>query len=364
MRVGIVGYLHPRGIAYDGLAVLGALAGREDVETRIFPVADLYEVDRALRRRGRLKSARPVPGFASPEAVARGELGEFARGCDAVITFEAFSPRLARIVRKSGGRSVHVVNYEWVPEGDRAITELAEADVVVAKTAHTAEELARAGLRNVAFVPWSTDLPPERAARPAGPVVFLHLAGVGSSVDAKNPEAVLHGFAASLAGDPAARLIVHAQVPFRRRKRRFPIRPFRKVPNIEIREGPLPRAAVLDLIRSAHVAVQPSRMEGFGLTHLECLTLGAPVITTDAPPMNELIHHERNGLLVPAQEAGRHRRVPILEVDRQAIAQAMLRITRDADLLAHLQQHTHDVLPTRREAFRTHLHQALALPTL
>jgi hypothetical protein len=35
------------------------------------------------------------------------------------------------------------------------------------------------------------------------------------------------------------------------------------------------------------VCVQPSRWEGLGLQMLECQAAGLPLVTTDAPPMNE-----------------------------------------------------------------------------
>lgn len=48
----------------------------------------------------------------------------------------------------------------------------------------------------------------------------------------------------------------------------------------------------------ADAMVTPSRWEGFGLVFLEALACGAVVVTSNVRPMNEYIHHERNGLLV------------------------------------------------------------------
>ena len=49
---------------------------------------------------------------------------------------------------------------------------------------------------------------------------------------------------------------------------------------------------------SADVCVAPSRWEGLGLHLYESMALGLPVITNDAPPMNEVIRDGENGLLV------------------------------------------------------------------
>jgi len=54
--------------------------------------------------------------------------------------------------------------------------------------------------------------------------------------------------------------------------------------NIEWRTGPASNA---DLYHEGDVCVQPSRFEGLGLPLLECQAAGLPLVTTDAPPMNE-----------------------------------------------------------------------------
>ncbi len=53
------------------------------------------------------------------------------------------------------------------------------------------------------------------------------------------------------------------------------------------------------LLRTAAVVVAPSRYEGFGIPLIEALAAGAPVVTTDVPAGNEVITHERTGLLTP-----------------------------------------------------------------
>jgi len=47
------------------------------------------------------------------------------------------------------------------------------------------------------------------------------------------------------------------------------------------------------------VYVQPSYSEGFGLPILEAFRFNKPVIAVDAPPFNEVIEHEKSGILVP-----------------------------------------------------------------
>ncbi len=54
--------------------------------------------------------------------------------------------------------------------------------------------------------------------------------------------------------------------------------------NVEVRRPPRDNA---DLYRDGDVFVQPSHWEGLGLQLLECQAAGLPLVTTDAPPMNE-----------------------------------------------------------------------------
>ncbi len=57
-------------------------------------------------------------------------------------------------------------------------------------------------------------------------------------------------------------------------------------------------------VAGADVCLSPTRWEGLGLPLFEALAFGQPVITNDNPPMNEVVRHEVNGLLVDATEEG------------------------------------------------------------
>ena len=56
------------------------------------------------------------------------------------------------------------------------------------------------------------------------------------------------------------------------------------------------------LYKLCEVYVQPSYSEGFGLTTLEAFRFDKPVIAVNAPPFNEVIKQEENGILVPVQK--------------------------------------------------------------
>src|SRR5205807_1684598 len=70
---------------------------------------------------------------------------------------------------------------------------------------------------------------------------------------------------------------------------------------------------------SAHVYVQPSREEGFGLAVAEAMASGLPVVATRVGGLEELVEHGRTGLLV----------VPD---DPDALAAAVRRLLADPEL--------------------------------
>lgn len=66
--------------------------------------------------------------------------------------------------------------------------------------------------------------------------------------------------------------------------------------------GAMPHAQLLDAVEAADLVVVPSRFEGFGLTALEAMALGRPVVATTAGGLPEVIADGETGLLVPPQD--------------------------------------------------------------
>jgi len=87
--------------------------------------------------------------------------------------------------------------------------------------------------------------------------------------------------------------------------------------------GRVSEAEKLRLLGEAAVVAAPSRYEGFGIPVIEAMAAGAPVVTTDVMACNEIIDHERNGLLTPYG-------------DVEALAAAIIRLLRDRPLAARL----------------------------
>jgi glycosyltransferase involved in cell wall biosynthesis len=113
-------------------------------------------------------------------------------------------------------------------------------------------------------------------------------------------EPVLEAFSAT--DDQTLRLVVKAQVD--RKNVRAAEDAAKRDERIELRVEDLPTAEHLRELASFDVCIAPARWEGLGLPLYEAIAFGQPVITNDAPPMNEPITDGRNGLLVRSYPNG------------------------------------------------------------
>ena len=101
--------------------------------------------------------------------------------------------------------------------------------------------------------------------------------------------------------DPNAKLVIKGQVE---REVDLLRRGAERDPRVEVVLEDLPTDEHLRLFAAADVCVAPSRWEGLGLHLYESMALGLPVITNDAPPMNEVIADGDNGLLIASRRRG------------------------------------------------------------
>jgi 1,2-diacylglycerol 3-alpha-glucosyltransferase len=73
---------------------------------------------------------------------------------------------------------------------------------------------------------------------------------------------------------------------------------------IELIFANLPTAEHLQLFADSDICLAPARWEGLGLHLYEAIAFGMPIVTNDAPPMNELVEDNFNGLLVGSHQDG------------------------------------------------------------
>jgi glycosyltransferase involved in cell wall biosynthesis len=135
--------------------------------------------------------------------------------------------------------------------------------------------------------------------------------------------------------DQEARLVIKGQVE---RERDTLERAAARDRRIEVILKDLPTDEHLRLFAAADVCVAPSRWEGLGLHLYESMALGLPVITNDAPPMNEVIRDRDNGLLVAGRRRGRAKSGIAAYVPKVRPLAAAMRETLDPEALVELRR--------------------------
>ncbi len=147
------------------------------------------------------------------------------------------------------------------------------------------------------YIRWGTDLnlfkPEKYGAVSEGLVTFFH--SCGFSPERKGTDYLLRGFYEMQAEN--SRLVIHSQVNLLERIPQLGSLINELVSNekLEIIEKTVSAPGLYNL---GDVYVYPSRLDGLGLTMMEALAMGLPVITSDNAPMNEFVKHGENGRLV------------------------------------------------------------------
>jgi glycosyltransferase involved in cell wall biosynthesis len=219
---------------------------------------------------------------------------------------------------------------------------LLQVDRLIALSQHEAGLLARLGVekRRIVVIPNAVDLEPFVQAAGGGELQsvsrLLPTQDAGFSMPAKRPMVLFIGQLVPRKGyDLLARAIpaVLAAVPEARfvlvsHNRRDEAELQRLLAEGDVTEwvellGRVSEVEKLRLLQTAAVVAAPSRYEGFGIPLIEALAAGAPVVTTDAPAGNEVITHERTGLLTPYGDVA-------------ALAEAIVRLLTDPALAQRL----------------------------
>lgn len=142
--------------------------------------------------------------------------------------------------------------------------------------------------RKFSYIPFSLDLKEFTGKKKSNEkFVFFHPGGWGGVHNRKNTDVVIEAF--KLLDDKDSKLVITSQ-----KKLEYIDLP----DNIEIIDENLNRNELIEKFYEADCTILPSKWETIGIPILESLAAGTPVITCNAPPMNEFIQEGLNGYLV------------------------------------------------------------------
>ncbi|MEQ1869551.1 MAG: glycosyltransferase [Vicinamibacterales bacterium] len=171
-------------------------------------------------------------------------------------------------------------NQEWLTREDRG--RMGALDLVLFKTRHAEERLADAA-RKSALVGFTSE-DKRRTGVTKDWNTALHVAGWNPY---KGTEAILAAWRSHPEWPTATVVAQSAQGP--------------SAANLQVVTKRLSHAALAELQNGAGLHLCPSEAEGFGHSINEARSCGAAVLTTDGPPMNELVT-PASGLLAPYGE--------------------------------------------------------------
>jgi glycosyltransferase involved in cell wall biosynthesis len=206
---------------------------------------------------------------------------------DIVVFNEEYDWNLVKAVKQTGVKTMTYLDYykdDWQAN-------MGLYDAVLCSTRRT-YNLVKEACRAY-YIGWGVDTdlfrPPDREP----PYTFFHNAGWLGINYRKMTPAVIATFDALSKIRPDWSLFVHSQVPLDMLPPMVAdiVKANRQIAyHVETLPAP-------GLYHMGKIMVFPTKLEGLGLPLFEGLSSGLPVITTNAPPMNEFIRHSYNGLL-------------------------------------------------------------------
>lgn len=146
-------------------------------------------------------------------------------------------------------------------------------------------------VRNFTYIPFSIDFEefPDMERNKNEKFTFFHPGGFGGVHNRKNTQVVLDAF--TLLERDDCKLVITSQKKLDMASEQRE--------NVQVIDSELSREELIKLYQEADAVLLPSKWETVGLPILEAVAAGKPVITSNAPPMNEFIVEATNGYLIP-----------------------------------------------------------------
>jgi glycosyltransferase involved in cell wall biosynthesis len=320
-KIGIVSDWHNTGVPYQSRFLSECLCAKHDVFIFAYNKYMKDEVDWGYKKLVFTKVIKPW------------KVIEWIKSEKLKVVFfpdRLEEPEVLDWCKNNGVATVMIINYETIKKEE--FDGYRKNAVLMCPVRCTYDLLKKHGLKKLRFIRWAVDdevfQPKEKMIKP--PIRFIHNAGYGGAQWRKNTLAVVEAFNIVCHKKKDAVLILKSQKPISEYPEKV-----RDIINdngrIRVIEKNLSMAGLIALYRSCHVSVLPSKWEGIGIPFIESLALGLPVITVDAPPMNEWVKDRYNGLTAKVVKWGQRKDRKLLVkgvlVDVQDLSKQMLKLT-------------------------------------
>lgn len=333
MRIGIRTHWFNRGLAYAAMPVKNLLQHLGHQVT-IFPIeriTDAYHLER-------------LTPWTDSE-LARGlTFEDWLHSLDVYISFESIVPQHSVVIKRAACKKIHVIFTDWLfPSHWKYFPDY---DELVCPTCYCHDLLTSRGYRS-RFIPWKSEAP-LKAPHPVGAdkVRVLFNGGWLGFRARRNPVFVLSAMSEIL------RQHKNVEFLFKCQRREIP----RNLPRnrrFRFLGKDMPRQQLLELYQEADLSLVPSCWEGFGLSILESLHYAVPVVTHNAPPMNEMVMDKVNGVLVKCRAGKRKkfREALWVETDRKDFQHRMNELLENPGMISRMKKRCHEGLQERMRLF-------------
>jgi len=245
-----------------------------------------------------------------------------------IFVEEQHTKNLLPICNKLGVKSINYIVWENFNPAELAYYKQFTYIVCPTKSSHTLLTNDYM-LDNTVCVQWGVDLDTYQWQEPVKkdkPLIFFP-AGFGGVNDRKNEDAVIKTFSYICPRDKM-NLHIHTQKEGQAGQAQGIVKTSGTVDNNQLKQ----------YYKEADVVVLPSRWEGNGLPFLEASAYGRPIITVDAPPMNERVVDGVNGFTCKVTEMKEVQGIFVksAEIDIVDFAEKLI-LLEDRDLLYSMQ---------------------------
>jgi len=254
---------------------------------------------------------------------------------DIVFYNEEYDWRLVEAAKQNGAKVITYLDY--FTEND--IPKFQTYDRIIACAEHAYNIFVQKKVHTIVeFINWGVDTDLFKPTEGIQKATFFHSAGWGGINWRKCSPDILKIFDSLRSDGYDFTMCFHSQTAKHQYDKESQEALDRRVADgsLEVVWGSIPHPG---LYHKGHINLAPSRLEGLGLFLYEGLACGMPTITTDAPPMNQPVEHEKNGLLV--KTIGQHYRkdpyfFPEYDIDMISLREAMITLGSDSNRIASM----------------------------